>query len=117
MTNSEKAIYFLSLTSCSINKLKSICSSHVKFLCFLILRGKNLFAPVNREGLGRGGGVSLALRPGLLSLRPCLCCLNFPNQSHFFYINIYTLNEKIIMTRYTYMCDIPGNKIIYIYKI
>ena len=39
-TNSVKAIYFLSLKSCSRNKL--ICFSHVKILFFLILRGKNL---------------------------------------------------------------------------
>ena len=51
MTNSEKAIYFLSLMSCSINKLKS---SHVKILCFPILRGKKILC--SRKWLGRGGG-------------------------------------------------------------
>ena len=36
-------------------------------------------------------------------------------KAFFFYINIYTLNKKITITRHTYICcDIPGNKKIYI---
>ena len=56
-TNLEKAIYFVSLISCSINKLMShilfTCKSFTKILCFPIKRGKNIFAPVNEGG---GGG-------------------------------------------------------------
>ena len=55
-TNSEKAIYFLLLMSCSINKLKS----HIIFTCclrvflgFPILRGKKI-APGNGGGMGAG---------------------------------------------------------------
>ena len=48
-TNSEEAIYFLSLISCSINKLKS----HILFTCrnfvFQFFLEKN-FAPENGEG-------------------------------------------------------------------
>ena len=49
MTNSEKTIYFLSLMSYSINKLKSV---------FRFLRGKN-FAP----GSGGGGGAGAPSAP------------------------------------------------------
>ena len=41
-TNSEKAIYFLSLITCSTNKLKSHMK-YVKTLCFPILRGEKYF--------------------------------------------------------------------------
>ena len=50
-TNSEKAISFLSLMSCSIKKLKSVLHIY-KILCFPILLGKKKFAP----GKGGGGG-------------------------------------------------------------
>ena len=50
-TNTEKAIYFLSLMSCSINELKSQMFPHVKTMGFPILRGKFFFfAPVNGAG-------------------------------------------------------------------
>ena len=49
-TNSEKTIYFLSLMSCSINKLKSV---------FRFLREKkNFFAPGSGGDGGRKGGGS-----------------------------------------------------------
>ena len=48
--NSEKAIYFLSLMFCSINKLKSPMFFTCKNFMFPILRGKKNFAP------GNGGG-------------------------------------------------------------
>ena len=61
MTKSEKTIYFLSLMSCSINKLKSV---------FRFLREKkNFFAPGSGGDGGRKGGGGLA-HP-MLSLRPC----------------------------------------------
>ena len=48
MTKSEKTIYFLSLMSCSINKLKSV---------FRFLREKkNFFAPGSGGDGGRKGG-------------------------------------------------------------
>ena len=50
--NSEKAIYFLSLMSCSMNKLKSHMLFTCKKLCFPILRGNKFFA----QGSGGGGG-------------------------------------------------------------
>ena len=53
-TNSEKAISFLSLMSCSIKKLKSVLHIY-KILCFPILLGKKKFAPGN-GGEGGGGG-------------------------------------------------------------
>ena len=53
-TNSEKAIYFLSLISCSISKLKShflfTCKSFTKIL-FSDLTWKKFFAPGNCRGL------------------------------------------------------------------
>ena len=51
-TNSEKAISFLSLMSCSIKKLKSVLHIY-KILCFPILLGKKNFAPGN---VGEGEG-------------------------------------------------------------
>ena len=53
-TNLEKTIYFLSLMSFSIKSLASY--SHVKVLCFLILRGKKKFCARKWLGEGRGGG-------------------------------------------------------------
>ena len=46
-TNSEKAIYFLTLMSCSINKKSLTCYSHVK-----LLRGKKIFTSGNGGGEG-----------------------------------------------------------------
>ena len=46
-TNSKKAIYFLSIMSFSINKLKSHLLFTCKNLCFMILCGKKSFAPGN----------------------------------------------------------------------
>ena len=67
-TNSEEALYFLSLMSCSINKLKS----HLLFTCksflFSILWGKNFYC--SRKWWWWWwwwGGATLPL----LSLRPC----------------------------------------------
>ena len=42
-TNTEKAIYFLSLMSCSVNELKSQMFPHVKTMGFPILREKIFF--------------------------------------------------------------------------
>ena len=53
--NSEKAIYFFSLMSCSMKKLKSYMLFTFKFLCFPIFRGKKFFA----QGNGGGGGTPL----------------------------------------------------------
>ena len=51
-TNSERAIYFLSLISCSMNKI----NSHMLLICknfvLLILHEKKFFAPGNGEGRG-----------------------------------------------------------------
>ena len=44
VTNLEKAIYFLSIMSCSINKSSFKCSLHVKILCFPILLGKKIYS-------------------------------------------------------------------------
>ena len=56
--NLEKTIYFLSLMSCPINKLKSHMLLHVKIL----------FAP---GGGGAGGGAGVPSAPFLYS--PALC--------------------------------------------
>ena len=53
-TNSEKAIYFLSLMSCSMDKLKSHMFFACKIFFFLILRGKKHFDPENGGGEGAG---------------------------------------------------------------
>ena len=66
-TNSEKVIYFLSLISCSINKLKShilfICKSFNENFVFQFNVEKKYLAPVN------DGGAGAILPP--LSQRPC----------------------------------------------
>ena len=55
-TNSEKAIYFLSLMSCSINKLKSqMFFTCKKFMFSNLTLKKKYFAPGN-GGVGEGGG-------------------------------------------------------------
>ena len=56
-TNSEKAIYFLSLMSCSMDKLKS----HMFFACknfffFLFYVEKNILIQKMAVGRGRAGG-------------------------------------------------------------
>ena len=60
-TNSEKVIYFLSLISCSINKLKShilfICKSFNENFVFQFNVEKKYLAPVN------GGGAGAILSP------------------------------------------------------
>ena len=52
-TNLEKAIYFVSLISCSINKLMShilfTCKSFTKILCFPIWLGKKIFTEGNGD--------------------------------------------------------------------
>ena len=53
-TNSVKAIYFLSLMSCSTNKLKSYLLFTWKN--FRFYKGKNNFAPENAGGVGGGLG-------------------------------------------------------------
>ena len=64
-TNSVKAIYFLSLMSCSTNKLKSYLLFTWKN--FRFYKGKNNFAPENAGGVGEGTGAPLPPH----SLRPC----------------------------------------------
>ena len=63
--NLEKAIYFLSLMSCSI-KLKShilfTCKNFTKNFCFPIYRGKDSFGP------GNGGGAGAKVSPSFDSL-------------------------------------------------
>ena len=54
-TNSEKAMYFLSLMSYSINKLKSHMFFTCKNVMFLILGDKKRFAP------GKAGGLAIHL--------------------------------------------------------
>ena len=56
MANSENAMYFLSLMLCSINKLKSHMSLHVKILCFPIIREKKVL----QEFIGRRSHGTLA---------------------------------------------------------
>ena len=70
-TNSEKAIYFLSLVL--FNKLKSIMLFTCKNIMFSILCGKNFFAQGNGGGRGWGEGVGGSGAPNLPpSLRPCI---------------------------------------------
>ena len=59
-TNSEKAISFLSLMSCSIKKLKSVLHIY-KILCFPILLGKKKIC--SRKCWGGGGGLAPSLPP------------------------------------------------------
>ena len=71
--NSEKAVSFLSLMSCSMNKFKSRKFSHVNILFSDFTRKKNFFTPGNGgggvgEGEG-GGGAGVFLPP--LFLRAC----------------------------------------------
>ena len=81
ITNSEKAIYFLSLMPCSINTLSSlICSSHVKISCFPILRGKKYFVPGN----SRVAGAPLAPFPYGPDLRPVSRGLMYQMRFHKF---------------------------------
>ena len=56
-TNSEKAIYFLSLMSCSINKLKSHMFFAFKKFMFSDFMWKKIFAA--RNGGGRWTGAPL----------------------------------------------------------
>ena len=56
-TNCWKAIYFLSVMSCSIIKLSYVIL-HVKTLCFPILHGKKFFT-LGNDGAGGGGGGGL----------------------------------------------------------
>ena len=55
-TNCWKAIYFLSVMSCSIIKLSYVIL-HVKTLCFSILHGKNFLLLEMMEQGGGGGGL------------------------------------------------------------
>ena len=65
-TNSEKAIYFLSLTSCLVNRPKSQILITCKDFIFSDFTWKKIFAP------GNGGWVGTPLPPcPPLSLRSC----------------------------------------------
>ena len=55
MKNSEKAIYFWSLKSCSVNKLKSDMLFTCRNVMFSYFTWKKIFAPGN-DGDGGGGG-------------------------------------------------------------
>ena len=55
MKNSEKAINFLSLMSCSINKLKSLMFFAFKKFMFSDYMWKKIFAAKNGGGGGRWG--------------------------------------------------------------
>ena len=63
--NSEKSIYFLSLTFCSMNKLKSHISFTCKSFMFWVLHRKNFFAKGNKGngGGGRGGADASSAPP------------------------------------------------------
>ena len=50
MTNSENTIYFLSLMSCSINKLKSPMFFALKNFMFFDFKWKKIFAAENGGG-------------------------------------------------------------------
>ena len=65
-TNSEKAIYFLSIMSFSINKLKSHLLFTCKNLCFIILCGKKVLLQKN-----------CPCSP--ISLRPCIVLKDRPH--------------------------------------
>ena len=69
-TNSEKAIYFLSLMTCSINKLKShilfTCKNFTKILCFPIWHVQNYLLQEMVEWTGR-----------VLALSPTPPCIPF----------------------------------------
>ena len=71
MKNSEKAIYFWSLKSCSVNKLKSDMLFTCRNVMFSYFTWKKVFAPGN-DGDGGGGGAGGADAPLLppLFLRP-----------------------------------------------
>ena len=70
--NSEKSIYFLSLTFCSMNKLKSHISFTCKSFMFWVLHRKNFFAKGNKGNGGGGGGAGgeVVLTPPLPLLSP-----------------------------------------------
>ena len=74
-TNPEKALYFLSLMSCSVNKLKSQMFFKCKNVMFSDFTWKKIyFAPGNGGG-GRGGW-----RPPLapsFSTAPCFVLLDY----------------------------------------
>ena len=74
--NPEKALYFLSLMSCSVNKLKSQMFFKCKNFMFSDFTWKKIyFAPGNGGG-GRGG---LAFPPGPLFLYgPVFCVTRLP---------------------------------------
>ena len=57
-TNSEKAIYFLPLMSCSTNKVKSHMSLTCENVIFSDFTRKKNFAPENGGGGGEGGGLA-----------------------------------------------------------
>ena len=71
--NSEKAVSFLSLMSCSMNKFKSRKFSHVNILFSDFTRKKNFFTPGNGGGgVGGGGGGALASSCPLFSYGPVI---------------------------------------------
>ena len=83
-TNSEKAIYFLPLMSCSALISSSvICSSNVKILCFPILRGKKcMLQEMGGEGVGAGILPASSLPTALFNNKKCevepyFCCPSF----------------------------------------
>ena len=69
MTKWEKAVYFLSLMSCSISKFKSHMFFTCKTFMFRFYLGKN-FAAENDEGAGAPPGPSFSCDP--VSLLVCM---------------------------------------------
>ena len=86
MTYSEKAIYFLSLKTCSINKLKSHMFFPFKNFIFSNFTWKNIFAA------GNGGGRLAPLAPRL-SLRPCVRV-----NCHFFLFGLFLIRFLVFFS-------------------
>ena len=78
-TNSEKAVYFLSIMSCSINKLKSRKFFTCKNFVFRFYMEKKIFC--SRKWWERGGGPSAPTAPPPLCLRPWLYIRKDPDNT------------------------------------
>ena len=71
-TNPEKALYFLSLMSCPVNKLKSQMFFKCKNFMFSDFTWKKIYFAPGNGGVGRGGAGVPPWPP--LSLRPRVLC-------------------------------------------
>ena len=88
-TNSEKDIYFLTLMSCSINKVLHVI--HMWKFCFSILCGKIFFAPRND---GEGGGLTPPCPPSF-SL-----ALYYEHIMNIYYSSKFTLRIRSVLSSF-----------------